>query len=378
MQLIVNLKLKTLDSQKDALLKTMKEANRACNAISEIAFENKVFKQFNLHKLCYAAIRKQFNLSAQAVVRQIAKVCDAYKLDQKKKREFFALGSIAYDDRIISFKKNDGVSIWTVEGRLSIPFETGEHQRNLLQYRKGEVKLVFRKGVFYLNAVCDVSEESPITPKDVLGCDCGIVEILTDSDGVSFSGKQIEKVRRIFTHRRRNLQRKQTKSAKRKLKQLSGKQKNFQKTINHQISKQIVSKAKDTCRSIAVEELTGISKRVTVRRSQRNRLNNWSFYDLRQKLEYKAKLNGVTVIAVNPRNTSRQCSQCGFVSKHNRKTQSQFVCQECNFSANADYNASLVIRERALSTSQTDLQKSKAVRPLNRKPLPIASIGGGS
>ena len=148
--------------------------------------------------------------------------------------------------------------------------------------------------------------------------------------------------------------------------------------MNHQISKQIVSKAQDTCRSIAVEELTGISKRVTVRKSQRNKLNNWAFYSLRQMIEYKARLNGVTVIAVNPKNTSRQCSNCGHISKNNRKTQSQFVCQKCNFSANADFNASLIIRERAMSTCQTDLQKSKAVRPLNRKPLPIASIGGGS
>lgn len=378
MQLIVNLKLKTLESQKDALLQTMKEANRACNVISEIAFENKTFKQFNLHKICYKTIRNSFNLSAQAVVRQIAKVCDAYKLDQKVKREFFALGSIAYDDRIISFKKNDIVSIWTTDGRLNIPFETGEHQKKYLPYRKGEVKLVLRKGVFYLNAVCDVPEESPITPKDVLGCDFGIVNILSDSDGECFSGKQIEKVRQIFTHRRRNLQKKQTKSAKRKLKQLSGKQKAFQKCVNHQISKQIVSKAQDTCRSIAVEELTGISKRVTVRKSQRNKLNNWAFYSLRQMIEYKARLNGVTVIAVNPKNTSRQCSNCGHISKNNRKTQSQFVCQKCNFSANADFNASLIIRERAMSTCQTDLQKSKAVRSLNRKPLPIASIGGGS
>src|SRR5690606_21684830 len=87
--------------------------------------------------------------------------------------------------------------------------------------------------------------------------------------------------------------------------------------------------------------------RVTVRKSQRHRLNNWSFYDLKTKIEYKARLNGVTVITVDPRNTSRQCSSCSHISKSNRKSQSSFVCQNCGFTDIADSNASRVIRERA-------------------------------
>lgn len=258
------------------------------------------------------------------------------------------MGSIAYDDRIISFKKSDIVSIWTTQGRLSIAFVMGEHQRKLFEFRKGEVDLMYRKGEFYLNAVCDVPEEKEFEPKDVLGVDFGICEIASDSDGEQFSGKQIEKVRRTFAHRRRNLQKKQTKSAKRKLKQLSGKQSRYQKDVNHQISKRLVAKAKDTQRAIAVEELKNIRRRITVRKSQRNRLNNWSFFDLKAKIEYKARLNGIKVIAVNPKNTSRECSQCHFVSKSNRKSQSEFVCQQCGFADNADSNASRNIRERAI------------------------------
>lgn len=128
----------------------------------------------------------------------------------------------------------------------------GTHQRKLFKYRKGEVDLIYRKGEFYLNAVCDVPEESEFEPKDILGVDFGIVNIASDSDGESFSGRQIEKVRQTFTHRRRNLQKKQTKSAKRKLKQLSGKQSRFQKKENHVISKRLVEKAKHTTRAISL------------------------------------------------------------------------------------------------------------------------------
>jgi IS605 OrfB family transposase len=223
----------------------------------------------------------------------------------------------------------------------------GEHQRKLFEFRKGEVDLMYRKGEFYLNAVCDVPEEKEFEPKDILGVDFGIVELVSDSDGEQFSGKQIEKVRQTFAHRRRNLQRKQTKSAKRKLKQLSGKQNRFQKNENHIISKRLVEKAKHTQRAISLEDLKEIRSRIRVRKAQRHRLNNWSFFDLRAKIEYKAKLSGVKVIAVSPKNTSRECSQCHFVSKSNRKSQSEFVCQQCGFADNADSNASRNIRERA-------------------------------
>ncbi|MDQ3179884.1 MAG: hypothetical protein M3Q33_05125, partial [Acidobacteriota bacterium] len=121
MKLIINIKLKPLESQHSALLATMKEANKACDWISKEAFENKIFKQFNLHKLTYHATRDLFNLSAQMLVRAIAKVADNYKIQTEKQTTFKPLGAIAYDDRIISFKKSDIVSFWTVEGRLNIP-----------------------------------------------------------------------------------------------------------------------------------------------------------------------------------------------------------------------------------------------------------------
>ena len=347
MKLIVNIKLKPLEVQNDALLATLREANKACDWISKEAFENKIFKQFNLHKLVYRPVRDTFNLSAQMVVRQIAKVADSYKTQTKKQTTFKPTGSIAYDDRIISFKKSDIVSIWTVEGRLNIPFVMGEHQRNLFQFRKGEVDLMYRKGEFYLNAVCDVPCDAEFEPKDILGVDFGICEIASDSDGEQFSGKQIERERQTFAHRRHNLQKKQTKSAKRKLKQLSGKQSRFQKNENHIISKRLVAKAKHTERAISLEDLKEIRSRIRVRKAQRHRLNNWAFADLRSKIEYKAKLSGVKVIAVNPKNTSRECSECHFVSKSNRKSQSEFVCQQCGFADNADSNAALNIKARA-------------------------------
>lgn len=267
--MVVNLKLKPLEMQSDALLETMKEANKACNWISEKAFENKIFSQFHLHKIVYKPAREMFNLSSQMVIRQIAKVSDSYKIQNKKQTTFKPLGSIAYDDRIISFKQNDIVSIWTVKGRLNIPFVMGEHQRKLFEHRKGEVDLIYRKGQFFLNCVCDVPEDSPLIPNDVIGVDFGIVSLATDSTGETFTGSEVERVRQKYSKLRQTLQHKaskQSQSGKRPrsihklLKRLGGREKNFRKLENHRIAKNLVNKAKAQNCALALEDLSGIQK----------------------------------------------------------------------------------------------------------------------
>jgi len=358
-KLTVNLKLQTSQEQHDLLLATMKRANEACNWISNYAFTHKVFQKFALHHPTYFAVREQFQLSSNVTCRCLGKVADAYKLNKFAKRIFRLTGSIAYDHNILSFKKNDIVSIWTLKGRIFVPFVMGDRQREYFEHRKGEILLVYRKKTFYLNVICDITEEPQLEPKDILGVDFGIVNIASDSDGEQFSGQAIDNIRQTFSHRRRNLQRKQTKGSKRKLKAIAGKQSRFQKNENHVISKRLVDKAKGTQRAISLEDLEGIRDRVTVKKGQRHRLNNWSFYDLRQKIEYKAQLKGVPVIIIDPRNTSKQCSVCSHISKSNRKSQSEFVCQKCGHTDNADFNASRNIRERAVAQLPNETQVSR-------------------
>jgi IS605 OrfB family transposase len=77
--------------------------------------------------------------------------------------------------------------------------------------------------------------------------------------------------------------------------------------VNHCISKEIAANAERSRFAIAIEDLTHIRRRVKARRAQRSRLHGRSFGQPRQFLTYKAKLAGVPVIAVDPRNTSRSC-----------------------------------------------------------------------
>jgi IS605 OrfB family transposase len=349
MKLTAVVKLVPSEGQRALLYDTLETANAACNTISDVAWTNKTFARVPLHRLTYAPVRAAYPLAAQVVVRCIGKVVDAYKTDRKTKRQFRKLGALAYDERIMNWHLSDSqVSIGLLGGRQIIPFVTGPHQWALLVYQQGESDLVYRKGEFYLYTTCDVPEDAPLDPDEWIGVDLGIANIATDSDGEIHQGKSIQAVR--FRHRRlrAGLQAAQTDSARRHLKKLSGKERRFATDVNHTISKRLVQKAQGTGRGIAIEDLQGIRARVTVRRPQRASLHSWSFFQLRQFIEYKAQRAGIPVIAVDPRHTSRTCPACGCVDKRNRPSQSLFTCVQCGFAAHADTVAAVNISRRAV------------------------------
>jgi IS605 OrfB family transposase len=180
----------------------------------------------------------------------------------------------------------------------------------------------------------------------------GIVYLATDNDGETFSGKQVDKVREKNATLRANLQTAGTKSATKHLKKLSGREARFHRDINHIISKKIVAKAKDTKQAIALEDLTGIRKSVTVRKAQRSRHHSWAFYQLRSFIEYKAAIAGIPVVLVNPRGTSHICPKCKHNERANRPNRDIFRCVQCGFSGNADHVAAINIAARAVEVNQ--------------------------
>ncbi|HEY5271343.1 MAG TPA: transposase [Anaerolineales bacterium] len=383
MRLVAQVKLLLTPEQTAALLNTIEAANAACEFVSQQAWNTGEFRQFDLHHLCYQEIRRRFGLSAQVAVRVIAKVAHAYKVDRKRKRNFRQQGSIAYDDRILSWRLQDStVSIWTIAGRLRIPFVCGELQRELLNTRQGETDLVLFCDKFYLSAVCEVDEPTPVETEGVLGADLGVTNIAVDSDGEIYSASQINNIRYRRRRLRSKLQAKGTRSARRKLRQLSGKERRFVRDTNHRISKQIVAKAKDTMRAIALEDLKGIRTRVTVPRRQRALLHSWAFSQLRTFIEYKARRVGLPVILVDPRNTSRTCPRCGCVNRANRPSQSVFSCVVCGFSGFADHIAAVNISRRAdVNQPNVARYEAKAVQDTELRQSVVTSqpaLAGGS
>ena len=349
MKIIAQLRLLPTPEQSAALLATLERANAACDFISAVAWRERVFGKFALQRLCYGELKARFGLSAQMAVRALAKVGDAYKLDKRTERRFRPHGSIAYDDRILSYQPaKQTASIWTVAGRLKdVPFVAGERQSALLPYRQGESDLVYRDGHWYLLATCDIPDPTPEEVDTYLGVDLGIVNLAVDSDGTIHRGAVVNGLRARHRRLRKKLQARGTHSARRLLRHRRRKERRFATDTNHVISKRIVAAAKGTGRGVALENLTHIRARITARKPHRATLSSWSFGQLRQFVAYKARLADVPLALVDPRNTSRTCPTCGHVAKENRPNQHTFHCVSCGLDGLPDHFAAVEIGRRA-------------------------------
>jgi IS605 OrfB family transposase len=375
MKLTLKIKLLPTDEQANLLLDTMKETNTVCNAISDVAWEKRIFNNFKLHHEVYHKYKATFNLSSQMLIRQIAKVADAYKLDKKVKRQFKPLGSIAYDSRIMTYKPNNIVSLWCIGGRQKINFVC--HNPNYIPYIKGEADLVYKKGKFYLFQTVDVPEEDVKDVEEFIGVDMGLLKIASLSNGKNFSSKKLNDYKEKRQKVRSSLQSKGTKGSKKVLKRLSGKERTTSTIINHTISKQIVQLAKSEGKGVAIEDLKGIRFSANKKGKKfRTRVGKWNFNQLRSFLTYKSLLNGVKLVVVPPAYTSKTCHNCLHIGNRQGK---KFTCNNCNSVFDADENAAKNIA--LLGTSVNSPEKPSMLYCqvhsfLGLKPIPSLCVGG--
>jgi len=335
-------KLKPSAEDFEKLLSTIEAFRDACNYISKVAFERRVFNPVALHHMVYRETRRRFNLPANLAIRARDRVAKAYKQRRDKLLKFDRL-SMDLDERLFRLiYKPDGIyaSISTVQKRVKPPLDIGEYQRKLLEDAKPtHAVLVYRDKAFFLHVTINKTVPEPKGSNPV-GVDIGMNNLLVASNGFKVKGKAILRKRRHFRELRSSLQSKGTKSAKRRLKRLSGKERRWVNTVLHQVSKQFVNDLKEDD-IVVMEKLTGIRNRAKHRKSQNGDFHSWAFRKLQFFIEYKALERGIPVIYVNPRNTSKTCPRCGYVNGANRRTQSLFRCVKCGFQHNADYVASL-------------------------------------
>jgi putative transposase len=369
MKQVIVLKLEPSAEQHAALLHTVEAFNAGCQYAADVAYEKRLANKIVLQPFVYGTLRERFGLSSQMAVRAISKAVEAYKRDKRVHVRVSSHGAMIYDERIMSFKGLTHVSLLALGGRLLVPIRYGAYQAARLDRRKGQADLVYRDGAFYLFVTIDLPSPPPVDTGDVLGVDLGIVNVAVDSDGEPHTGEAIRKCRARYLKLRQGLQKAGTKSAKRHLRKAKRKESRFVRDTNHRISKHLVQKASSGQRALAIEDLTGIRERTraTVKKSQRCERMSWAFYQLRQFIAYKAKAAGIPLILVEARNTSRTCPQCGHCAKENRRSQSEFLCGKCGFSANADFvgAANVCRRGREARAAQSDGLWSRVSLPSN-------------
>jgi transposase, IS605 OrfB family, central region len=305
---------------------------------------------------------------------------------KQKKRPVkeFKSGFVTYDARIFSFRQKDWtVSLTTVEGRerfelamsLRDANANGNYQRGMLAGSNPKsATLVKRKDGSYYIQIC--VEKKPPKQQDtdkVIGVDLGRTDIAHTSEGDNWNGQQLNRVRDHYSKLRAVLQRKAgkgTRSSRRRcrelLQRLSGKERRFQAWVNQRppvrlrerISKAIVSRAKATNSAIALEDLTGIRERVNQQprsKAERRRTNSWAFYQLRQFLEYKARVAGVSLVLVPPAYTSQTCHRCLHIHPdpaQSYRSGKKFKCGHCGWEGDADWNGANMIAKLGAVVNQ--------------------------
>ncbi len=384
MLITVRIKVNPTAEQAASLLATMERFNAACDAISETAWLNRTFSKYTLQKIVYEDIRRDFGLSAQMAIRAIAKVSESYMTDRAVQHTFEPHGAYVCDQRMLSFKGSDRVSILTLDGRVVAPIIVPDYREIDREKIKGQMDLIHVNGKFFLMATVDVPEEPQIEPEGVIGVDLGIVNVATTSDGDTFSGEQCTTVRKKFAAIKAVLQKAATWDAKKHLKRLAGRERRFKRDTNHTVSKQIIAIAKGTRRGIALEDLKGIRARITATKAQRTMMGKWAFFELMNFLRYKAHEAGIPFYSVNGAYTSQRCTVCGYTDEANREVQSEFLCLRCGHHENADIHAAKNIAARADVNQPIALcQPAKAGRRLKCKPtkevmsvMPTTSVVG--
>jgi putative transposase len=350
MRLNRTVKLK-LDVKAEEILPSLQAYTAAFNLVCQVGYKNKITNSIKLHKLTYQDCRTNFNLPSQLAISARTKATEALKAIKSKNKYSKCpqskLAAIRLDCNSYSIAKSGVVSILTLAGRKKIKLDIPRYyQHYFTDWKYTSADLLIKKNTVYLHISFEKEREDVKSNGKFLGIDRGIKKLAVTSDNKFYCGSKLKSICNKYKALRRKLQQSGSQSAKRHLKYLSGKEKRFKADINHQISKQIINSLNpgDT---LVLEKLTGI-RRLRMRKPQRSALNSWNYYQLEQFLIYKGQAKGIQVVHVNPAYTSQQCSKCNYVDKKNRKTQTNFCCQGCEFKLNADLNASRNISRRAL------------------------------
>ncbi|MFC4283442.1 RNA-guided endonuclease TnpB family protein [Catenibacterium sp. GCM10023432] len=321
-QMTITAKIQIIAAETDKFLldETMSVYRNACNYVSDYVFRTHDLKQFSLNKALYSTLREKFNLKSQMAQSVLKTVIARYRTILENQNEWIkpSFKKPQYDlvwNRDYSLTQNR-FSINTLNGRVKLSYFSDGMSKYFDHtiYKFGTAKLVSKHGKYYLHIpVTYEIEESNISDIcNVVGIDRCINFVVATYDSKHKSGFVSGKA-------------------------IGQRENRWMQDINHRVSKALVeNNPKHTL--FVLEDLSGI-RNATERVKTKDRYVSvsWSFYDLEQKIIYKAKQNQSSVIKVDPRYTSQCCPCCGHVEKSNRNKKIHlFTCKKCGYKSNDD------------------------------------------
>ena len=350
-KITVTAKVQIIAKESDRLLlnSTMSRYTDACNYVSNYIFKTHELKQYFLNEVLYSTLREKFLLRSQMVQSVLKTVIARYKTIKKNQKKWIKpqFKKPQYDlvwNRDYSLN-NDRFSVNTIGGRVKLPYYSKGMEKyfNHFTYKFGTSKLVCKKDKYFLHipVTCNVPKEDITRIDHIVGIDRGINFVVATYDSqhkTSFvRGSFIKQKRANYRDLRKQLQIRGTASSRRRLKAIGQRENRWMSDVNHQISKALV-RSNPNPSLFVLEDLSGVrSATERVKRKDKYVSVSWSFYDLEQKLMYKASERGSMVIKVDPKYTSQRCPICGHTEASNRdKKIHLFTCKCCGYRSNDD------------------------------------------
>lgn len=337
-------------AQADALKNTADAFTSAFNQTVALGWAARMSNKTALHYETYYTVKAAHpTLVSDLIIQARMKAAEALKSAfalQRKGKKVSQPTSQACPPRynLHTFKvdwASRTVRLSTTIGRQTVRFTLPSYVERYANSPVDTADLLYRNGKWMLHITVTVPPPDIQPNGTTLGVDLGLSHPAVTSNNRFHGTRAWKHIEGRYFTLRRALQSKSTKSAKRHLRRLRGKQARFRRDCDHVLSRRIVD-GSEPGTTIVLENLVDIRKRAKAprRTKTQRRLHAWSFAQLRTFIEYKAEARGCTVVGVDPRHTSQTCSACGHQARNNRRSQSRFQCRACGFELHADLNAS--------------------------------------
>lgn len=357
MQQTITAKIQILvnPSDKQILCDTMKAYSDACNYVSDYIYKTHNLSRYSIQEDTYYQVREIYGLRSQMAVSCVRTVIAKYKTILENQKEWikpvFRLPQLdlVWNRDYSLNSKNNIFSVNTLNGRIKVPFcKNGFEQYFTDNCKFGTAKLVNKHGMFFLHipVTYEISELQKSEVSNVVGIDRGIRFLVAtyDSKGKSvfYDGNAVKQKRAHYKALRKQLQQVGTPSSRKRIKAIGQRENRWMNDVNHYISKSLVKNNTEGTLFV-IEDLTGIRAATeSVKVKDRYVSVSWSYYDLEQKLSYKALKHHQLVEKVNPAYTSQTCPKCGHTEKTNRnKHKHIFCCKNCGYKSNDDRIAAM-------------------------------------
>lgn len=322
---------------------------KACDKVSDWCHANKCLTQRKVQDATYRTIRETLGMPSQMAISATRRVIGNYRTVKETTGRQWGKQSIRYTspgydlvwNRDYSVNRHGLASVNTLEGRVKLHADWTHVSDEYRQGRYGTARILQRNGKWLMLIPMTVTTPDPRRPQRVTGVDLGIRFLATSYDGdgktTFYKGKEVTHRRAEYKELRTELQKKGTRSARKRLKSIGDRENRWMRDVNHQVSKALVN-ACDRPTLIVLEDLKGIRKTTEKAwKTQRYVQVSWAFHQLRQMIEYKAMKAGHTVLVIDPAYTSQACPKCGTILKTNRKKKRHlYVCANCGYRSNDD------------------------------------------